>query len=422
MNYKPTTTLLLGSFLLAMSAALAAEPSPENWPQWRGPTRNAKVAGGAQWPSSLDGLTERWRVSLQPSYSGPIVWNDRIFVTETKDRRTEIVRALDRNTGKEIWQASWSGALSVPFFAKANGDWIRSTPACDGESLYVAGIRDVLVCLDAASGAERWRFDFPKQTGSSVPSFGFVSSPFILGEFVYVQAGGGFAKVNKKSGELLWKILDDGGGMNSSFSSPRLATIADTPQLLVQMRQELVGVSPDDGKVLWRQKVPLFRGMNILTPTVFGDGIFTSTYKNRSFLFNVEKRGDTFSVSESWRSSAQGYMSSPVVIGEYAYLHLGNGRFCCIDLKSGEEIWRTKAFGKYWSMAARENRILALDERGELLLIDADPGEFRLLDRKKVSDRECWAHVAVSGQNVLVRDLGGLTLFDWWNAESKKTD
>ena len=64
-------------------------------------------------------------------------------------------------------------------------------------------------------------------------------------------------------------------------------------------------------------------------------------------------------------------------------------------------------------MAARDNRILALDERGELLLIDADPNEFRLLDRKKVSDNECWAHVAVAGNDVLVRDLGGLSLFDW---------
>ena len=87
---------------------------------------------------------------------------DGTTVTETSGG-DEIVRALDRKTGRELWRTEWPGSLSVPFFAKTNGDWIRSTPACDGESLYVAGIRDVLVCLDVATGAVRWRIDFPKE-------------------------------------------------------------------------------------------------------------------------------------------------------------------------------------------------------------------------------------------------------------------
>ena len=41
-----------------------------------------------------------------------------------------------------MWKAEWPGAMSVAFMAKRNGDWIRSTPAYDGDSLYVAGIRD----------------------------------------------------------------------------------------------------------------------------------------------------------------------------------------------------------------------------------------------------------------------------------------
>jgi len=94
-------------------------------------------------------------------------------------------------------------------------------------------------------------------------------------------------------------------------------------------------------------------------------------------------------------------------------LHLGNGRFSCFNLHDGKETWRSRSFGKYWSMAARENQILALDERGELLLIEADPSEFRLVDRKKVSENECWAHIAVAGNEVLVRDLDGVALFDW---------
>lgn len=422
MNRGYMDKIVLSAFLwITAVVPAAADPSMGNWPQWRGPTRDAKISGGPAWPSSLSTLSKRWRVELGPGYSGPIVWGDRVFVTETENNEKEIVRALDRKTGSELWRASWSGTLSVPFFAKANGDWIRSTPACDGESLFVGGMRDVLVALDVSTGAERWRIDFPERLGAPVPAFGFVSSPLVAGDFVFVQAGGSFVKLNKKTGELIWKIAENEDRMDSAFSSPVLTKLGGVDQVLVQMREELFGLHPDDGRILWRQTVPSYRGMNIVTPTVFGDGIITSTHKNRTFFYRVAHQDGAFTANEAWNLSAQGYMSSPVVIGDHAYLHLGNGRLCCIDLHSGKEAWRSKPFGKYWSMAVQESRVLALDEQGELLLIEAVPDEFRLLDRKEVSDKECWAHVAVSDNEVLVRDLGGVTLFDWPSANSKMT-
>ena len=423
MNRRYMNRIVLSAFLwITAVIPTAADPSKGDWPQWRGPTRDAKISDGPAWPSSLKTLNKRWRVELGPSYSGPIVWGDRVFVTETENNEREIVRALDRKSGTEVWRASWGGALSVPFFAKTNGDWIRSTPACDGESLFVGGMRDVLVSLDVATGAERWRFDFPERLGAPVPAFGFVSSPLVAGEFVFVQAGGAFVKLNKKTGELIWKTLDGEEGMNSAFSSPILAKLGGMDQVLVQMREELLGLHPDDGRILWRQTVPSYRGMNILTPTVFGDGIITSTHKNRIFFYRVANQDGAFTVNQAWNNSAQGYMSSPVVIGEHAYLHLGNGRLCCIDLCSGKETWRSKSFGKYLSMAVLENRILALDERSELLLIEAVPDEFRLLYRREISEKECWAHVAVGNNEIMVRDLGSVTLFDWPSANSKVTE
>jgi outer membrane protein assembly factor BamB len=126
-----------------------APPRPTVWNQWRGPTRDGQV-GGPAWPARLsDGFLKLlWRVPLGPSYSGPIVTKDLVFTTETRNKESEVVHALDRKTGKERWRAEWKGAMTVPFFAASNGSWIRSTPACDGASLYVAGMRDVLVCLD----------------------------------------------------------------------------------------------------------------------------------------------------------------------------------------------------------------------------------------------------------------------------------
>jgi len=201
--------------------------------------------------------------------------------------------------------------------------------------------------------------------------------------------------------------------MSSAFSSPVAATIHGVPQLVVQMREKLAGVAPDTGEVLWSQVVPSYRGMNILTPTVFEDGVLTSSYKNKTFFYRIEKGDAAFRVTEAWTTKAQGYMSSPIIIDEYAYLHLGNGRACCFDLNSGKEKWRTKPFGEYWSMVANRDRILALDQRGELLLIKADPQEFRLIDRKEVANAESWAHVAVCGGELFVRDMGGVSAFLW---------
>lgn len=411
-NYAAALPILALLGMFSGAPAPAGDPDAA-WPQWRGPARDSQLAEARVWPTDLHGLKRAWRVELGPGYSGPIVWGDRVFVTETVDQKDEVVRALDCASGREVWQSRWKGALSVPFFAKKNGDWIRATPACDGESLYVAGMRDVLVCINAQTGAERWRVDFPARLETPVPSFGFVCSPLVIGEHLYVQAGGGFAKLNKRTGEIIWRTLIDGGGMDSAFSSPVAATIHGVPQLVVQMREKLAGVSPDTGDVLWSQVVPSFRGMNILTPTVFDDGVFTSSYKNRTFYYKIEKTDAAWRAQEAWTTRGQGYMSSPVVISGHAYLHLGNGRFCCVDLKAGAEKWRTTPFGEYWSMIANRDRILALDQRGELLLIAASPEKFELLDRKEVADCESWAHLAVSREQVFVRDLKGLSAFEW---------
>ncbi|MFO0819031.1 MAG: PQQ-binding-like beta-propeller repeat protein [Pirellulales bacterium] len=387
-----------------------------DWSQWRGPTRDGQISG-VDWPNSLkdEHLKREWRVELGPSYSGPIVTADRVFTTETVDRAKEVVRAFDRATGKPVWSVEWEGALSVPFFAKSNGDWIRSTPAFDGERLYVAGMRDVLVCLRASDGQQLWRRDFVAEMKTPVPSFGFVCSPLVIDGSVYVQAGAAFLKLNALTGETQWKALADNGGMEgSAFSSPTYVSLEGQPQLVVQTRQKLAGVSPASGEVLWSEDVPAFRGMNILTPVLHEGRFFTSAYGGKSLAYAVKREGDKFTVSTAWENKTQGYMSSPVIIDGHAYIHLRNQRFTCINLASGEQTWTTpKTFGKYWSMVANNDRILALDERGDLLLIQADPKEFKLIDERHISDEETWAHLAVSGQQLIVRDLKGLSVYTW---------
>jgi outer membrane protein assembly factor BamB len=308
--------------------------------------------------------------------------------------------------------------MTVPFFAASNGSWIRATPAIDGGRIYVAGMRDLLVCLDAETGAEVWRVDFVKDLKSELPAFGFVSSPLVLNDAVFVQAGGGFCKLDKATGKLLWRVLDDGGGMNgSAFSSPLLATIGGTRQLLVQGRTDLAAVDPDTGNVLWKRAVEAFRGMNIVTPTVHDGNVFTTSYGGGSFLFGVPAPGNQPG-EPAWRNKVQGYMSSPIIRDGHAYVHLRNQRFASLDLATGKEDWITEPFGRYWSLVAQGDRLLTLDETGDLRLVRATPEKFDLLGEAKVADRESWAHLAVTSASdgsteLWIRDISGITAWRW---------
>ena len=390
--------------------------SDDSWSQWRGPQRNGVVEGSA-WPTNLgpSSLTQKWRVDLAEGYPGPIVSGGRVFTVESAGKKLETVRAFNQKTGKLLWSQSWDGAMKVPFFAAKNGSWVKSTPATDGKSLLVGGMMEVLLSLDVETGEENWRIDFPKLLKSERPSFGFVCSPVIDGAFAFVQAGGGIAKVDIQTGEMVWHVGGGGDGMSDgAFSSPIIGRVAGERQLVVQGRGALKGFDIQNGQMLWEQTVKAFRGMNIITPVPFEDGFFTTTYGGRARLWSVNKKGEQFEVENSWDNKLQGYMCTPVVVDGFAYFHLRNQRAACVNLRTGEIAWVTdERFGKYWSIIAQDDRLLALDEEGELILFRANPERFDLIDRREISQSDTWGHLtAVDGQ-LFVRELNGLSAWDW---------
>ncbi len=403
------TTIVGSPMVLAQS-----EESPD-WNQWRGPSRDGEFRG-AKLPEKLDdsNLTQLWRIEMGPSYSGPLVTEDRVFVTETKDKTYEVVTAIDRKSGEIAWQSQWEGSMTVPFFASENGSWIRSTPAYDDGKIYVGGIRDVVVCLNAEDGKTVWSIDFPKTTGSKNPDFGFSSSPMIHGDAVYVQVGGAFYKLNKQDGSVIWKAMDDGGGMlGSAFSSPFVATIDDVQQILVQTRTTLAGVDMESGKTIWSQDVPSFRGMNILTPLVFDNAVFTSSYRNFSWLFRPSKNDQTWTVSKEWETKKPAYMSTPVSKDNLLFMHLQNQRFTCLDLKTGQTKWTSQPYGKYSSMIVQGDKVLALDQGGELVMFRATGDQFELLSEHRVSNQETWAHLAARDNQLFVRELNAIAGYEF---------
>jgi len=235
---------------------------------------------------------------------------------------------------------------------------------------------------------------------------------------VYVQAGASLVKLNRRSGELVWRTLKDQGGMwGSVFSSPVFAELGGLRQLVVQTREKLAGIDPVDGRVLWEQPVEAFRGMNILTPVVHKDMLFTSTYRGKTIGFKVARAEGKFTVSEAWEHKAQGYMSTPVIRDGVAYNHLQSQRVMAIEVETGRELWTSdKSFGKYWSLVAQGNLILALDQRGQLFLLRANKDKYDQLDQRKLTSEETWAHLAVAGDELFVRELNALAAYRWRSA------
>ena len=412
------------AFLTLLSIALSLQA--EDWTQWRGANRDG-VVGGKKWPATLgeSNLKLKWRIELGSSYSGALLDKDTVYITEsTAGNKTDTVQALDRTTGKLKWKHEWQGTGSwkVTYPGRVNGSWIRSTPAIANGKLFVAGMHDRLLSLDIKTGKKLWEIDFQKQFKTPVPGFGCVCSPMVDGEFIYKQAGASFCKIEQDTGKIVWRTMKGEGGLRGGgFSSPVIAELDGKRQILLQARSELTGIDIDSGAVLWRQPVRAFLGMNILTPLPYENGVYTGTYRSGAFYYSINQGDDGWISKEKWKigSKASAYMSSPVLYEGHAYVLIQDGNFACYNLRTGKECWRSeKQFGsgrhgKYMSLIRQGNRILALDQGGGLHLIKADPEKFQLIDSKKVSTQPTWSHIAVSDEQVAVRELNAISLYDW---------
>ena len=202
--------LFFGMLAFEFSSISASE-----WNQWRGNFRDGSHKSPIAWPESIDknNLSETWSSEdLGASYSGPITNGELIFTTESTKGK-ESVLAYSLKKGKLKWKQTWSGEMKVPFFAARNGSWIRSTPAVANGKVFVGGMGDHFLCLDAQTGEILWEIDFPKKFGTALPDFGFASSPMTDDKHVYVQAGASFNKIDQKTGDIKRRVLNDKGGM-----------------------------------------------------------------------------------------------------------------------------------------------------------------------------------------------------------------
>lgn len=107
-------------------------------------------------------------------------------------------------------------------------------------------------------------------------------------------------------------------------------------------------------------------------------------------------------------------MSGPIILDGFCYIHLRKQRITCLDMENGETKWiSSKSFGKYMSMVSNGKEILALDEDGTLYLIDPNPEKFVIKESRKISESPTWGHLAISGNQLFVRELESLVCYSW---------
>ena len=381
----------------------------DDWSQWLGPNRDASspetVTPWKEPPPIL------WRHPVGEGNSSPVVANGRVFIhAKVKDKNEEQVFAWDAQTGKPLWQTTSPRAA----FQSLYGNGPRATPAVSGNRIYTFGITGVLRCLETDTGKQVWEVDTLHEFAAKNLFFGMSCSPLVEGNNVLVNVGGKGASVvafDKATGTVAWKDLDD----RASYSSPIVFGTGKERQVIFLTQQGLVSLNPSEGSLFWR--FPLVDQLleSSTTPVHVGDVLVASSITYGSVGLHLATKDGKPSATQLWKNDALTcYFSTPVAVGpDYLYLVTGTtsrafsaqATLHCIEAKTGKERWQKPKVGKYHAtlLPTGNQKLLMLEEAGNLVLLDPDPKEYRELARSKICG-ETWAHPALANGRLYVRD------------------
>ena len=398
-------TLLGVAALLAGCGGVGAE-----WPQWQGPTRDniSQETGWLKnWPEGGPDIV--WRIPIGEGYSGISIVDGRIY-TMHSEGEDEFAVCLDASDGAEIWRSRTDDN-----YQSGEGSGPRSTPAVDGDRVYVLSAKGKLYGLDAGNGEKVWGHDFVTEFESGIPGFGFSTSPIIEGDSLLIEAGGKDGKsivaFDKGTGAILWTSHTDGAG----YSSPIVIDSNGVRQAIFLTGKSLVSVSPADGTIYWKH-VPWPSGndINAAVPILLpGDRIFVSAaYDKGSVLLQMKSDGEKMSVEEVWRSHdvMENWMSSSVLLGEYLY-GFDEIILKCIEASTGEQKWAHRGFGRGTLLLA-DGHLIILGEGGNLGIAEANPSEYKGVAETQLLEGRCFTPPTFVGGKLYLRNQKELVCVD----------
>jgi outer membrane protein assembly factor BamB len=378
-----------------------------DWPQWGGPSRNFKSDAkglAASWPDS--GPRQLWSRELGDGYSAIAAEGGKLF-TMYRRAEKEVVIALDASTGKTVWEY----AYDAPFpkeYDMSNGPGPHATPLVAGSYVLAVGATSRLHCLDKQSGKVVWGRDLIKDFNGTVRVNGYSCSPLAYKGAVIMMVGGpasALVALNQKDGSVIWKKHD----FKNSTSSPLLISVDGQQQLVAFMYNEIVGVDPDSGELLWSHPHATDFGLNTSLPVWGEDNLLfvSSGYNGGSRVIKLSRSGGKAGVEEVWSHRLMRVHFGTIIrLGDYVYGSSGDfgpAPLTAVNVKTGRIAWRDRSFSRA-SFLYADGRLIIVDEDGRLGL--ATPSEEGLKVHSKVEllTSQSWTVPTLVGTRLYLRD------------------
>ena len=430
MRLRQRVAVALAAAVTLTSAAIAAD-----WPNFRGPNHDGTTSEAVTPPAGQPKVL--WKVPVGHGLGTFAVAGDRAYTmagTGTMDEAqgrlvsgrgkrggAEACLALDAKTGNRIWATP----ISETIFERQGDDGPRSTPAVDGDRVYVTGTFLGVACLNAADGKMVWSHDLGKEYGGQVATggisnWGYAASPVVDGNLVHVAGGGPgktFLAFNKADGQLAWSTGDE----KITHASPTLAEIHGVKQIIYFVQSGLVSLDVASGKELW--KFPFkFSVSTASTPVVAGDLVYCSAgYGVGAAVAKIEKDGDQFKATQLWRKEGDlmnHWMSvahkDGHLYGLFGFRATGNAPLQCVELATGNVKWSQPGFGQGGSILAGEY-VIVQGDRGQIAIVKATPEKYEEVSSFQPLTGKAWNAAVLANGRLYARttkeavciDLGG---------------
>lgn len=416
---------------LGMTGALSAE-----WPHLRGPALDGSApdeAVSTRWPEQ--GPPVLWKRSVGQGYAAFTVSGDRAYTLYQSAFAQSLV-CLDANTGQTVWEF----ACGSPFEPLGLYPGPRSTPTLAGGRALFVTPDSLLHCVDAKRGKGLWSVDLKGAFSGKGTEFGYSASPLVLGEKVIVPVGGRDAAVvafSLENGALLWRS----GTQPASYASIVPIRLEGRTLLLAAMRNHLLLLEPDTGRIAWETEVSQGYDEHSISP-LYEEPILVLTAPFKAgataFRLSLQKTPDAATPDENgvpgrsasgdadvwsiradhlWHSRefSNDVLASAVVDGtiygfdlrdQQAKAHRpSRGLFRCLDLATGKTLWSSDRPGHSNVLPLRRSgNLLLFNDEGELIVLRANREAYEELARHPVFEDEiCWTSPAVSDGRVFLR-------------------
>lgn len=381
---------------------------PGDWPEFRGSRRDGVVRGIRIDPRWQESPPERvWKKAVGPAWSSVIVV-DGFLVTQEQRGDSEAVVCYEAETGKELWTHS----QVARFTEGISGAGPRATPTYREGRIYALGGTGILSCMDARGGKAIWSRPVFGDASAIAPQWGYSASPLLVDGKVVVFAGGpgaqGVVAFDGATGAPVWTRK----GGKESYSSAHLVSVQGKPEIVMQDNQRLVGLAPENGAVLWEQAGESESAIPMLQPCPLGGGQLLVTRGAGLSLLELKGGTGTDAVSLLWTSQKLRPSFSDFVVHEGHIFGLDDGILTCVDLKTGQRVWKKGRFNSgQILLLADQGTLLILSEKGELALVGARPEEPGDIWRIPAIEGKTWNHPVIAQEHLYIRNATEMACF-----------